>query len=48
MKKFTTIVIRDMKAPIKGAEPIDAPTRDRIKKWFQNGNLMNLRKMGKN
>ena len=32
MKKFTTIVIRDMKAPIKGAEPIDAPTRDRIKK----------------
>ena len=32
MTKFTTIVIRDMKAPIKGAEPIDAPTRDRIKK----------------
>ena len=30
MKRFTTIVIRDMKAPICGAEPIDAPTRDRI------------------
>ncbi len=32
MKKFTTIVIRDMKEPIQSAEPIDAPTRDRIKK----------------
>lgn len=32
MKKFSCIVIRDMKAPIQGAEPIDAPTRERIKK----------------
>ncbi len=32
MKKFSCIVIRDMKAPITGAEPIDAPTRERIKK----------------
>lgn len=32
MKLFDTIVIRDMKAPIRGAEPIDAPTRERIMK----------------
>lgn len=32
MKKFTTIVIRDMKAPIQSAEPIDEPTRERIAK----------------
>lgn len=32
MKLFDTIVIRDMKAPIMGAEPIDAPTRERIAK----------------
>lgn len=32
MKKFSTIVIRDMKAPIASAEPIDEPTRDRIAK----------------
>lgn len=32
MKKFTTIVIRDMKAPIQSAEPIDEPTRERISK----------------
>ncbi len=30
MKRFDTIVIRDMKAPIMGSEPIDAPTRERI------------------
>lgn len=32
MKEFTTIVIRDMKAPISGSEPIDEPTRERIAK----------------
>lgn len=32
MKEFTTIVIRDMKAPISGSEPIDEPTRERISK----------------
>ena len=32
MKKFTTIVIRDMKAPVQSAEPIDEPTRERIAK----------------
>lgn len=32
MKKFSAIVIRDMKAPIQSSEPIDAPTRERIKK----------------
>lgn len=32
MKKFTTIVIRDIKAPVQSAEPIDEPTRERIAK----------------
>lgn len=32
MKAFTTIVIRDMKEPIFGSEPIDEPTRQRIAK----------------
>ena len=32
MKEFDAIVIRDMKSPIQGAEPIDAPTRTRIAK----------------